>query len=143
MAFLLLVLGGGIAIGIGTAPGVWYASLAKPSFNPPNWVFGPVWTVLYIMIAIAGSRIWQRDRSSAAMKLWWVQLLLNFLWSPVFFAAHRMGAALGIIILLLLVIIGFVFVSRKVDRVSAALFLPYVAWVGFASVLNGALLYLN
>ena len=75
--FLALVLGGGLAIGIVTAPGPWYASLAKPSFNPPGWIFGPAWSVLYVLIAIAGWRLWNRARSSAAMKLWWLQLVLN------------------------------------------------------------------
>ena len=92
--FILLVVGGGLLIGFLTAPGPWYEALAKPSFNPPNWLFGPVWTVLYVFIAIAGWRIWQRERPGTAMKLWWLQLVLNFLWSPVFFALQQIGLAL-------------------------------------------------
>lgn len=93
--FLFLVIGGGLAIGYLTAPGEWYACLAKPSFNPPGWIFGPVWTVLYVLIAVAGWRIFERDRPGWQTRLWWAQLALNFLWSPVFFAAHRIGLALA------------------------------------------------
>src|SRR4051794_28977474 len=82
-----------------TAPGEWYAALAKPSFNPPNWLFAPVWTVLYVLIAVAGWRTFERDQRGGPMKLWWAQLALNFLWSPVFFGAHRIGLALLIILL--------------------------------------------
>src|SRR6185369_13778666 len=85
---LVLAVGGGLAIGFLTAPGEWYAGLAKPAFNPPNWIFAPVWTVLYVLIAVAGWRIFKRDRRGWPMTLWWGQLALNFLWSPVFFAAH-------------------------------------------------------
>src|SRR6185437_4556277 len=92
--FLILVAGGGLAIGFLTAPGEWYAGLAKPSFNPPNWLFAPVWTLLYVLIAIAGWRIWRRDAGGWPTRLWWAQLVLNFLWSPIFFAAHRIGIAL-------------------------------------------------
>ncbi|MGB9043465.1 MAG: TspO/MBR family protein, partial [Pseudolabrys sp.] len=80
--FILLVLGGGTLIGLMTLPGEWYAELAKPPFNPPNWIFAPVWTLLYIMVAVAGWRTWQRGPRSAAMALWFVQLALNFVWSP-------------------------------------------------------------
>jgi tryptophan-rich sensory protein len=90
--FLILVIGGGLAIGFLTAPGEWYAALAKPDFNPPNWLFAPVWTLLYILIAIAGWRVFERNRNGWPMKLWWAQLVLNFLWSPIFFA--RTGSAL-------------------------------------------------
>ncbi|WP_346897946.1 TspO/MBR family protein [uncultured Roseibium sp.] len=141
--FLILVVGGGIAIGIVTAPGSWYAAQVKPPFNPPNWIFGPVWTVLYICIAIAGWRTWLRQPEGGAMKLWAAQLALNFIWSPIFFSAHRMDIALGIIILMLITILAFIIRSRSKDDLAALLFLPYAAWVAFAAILNGALLYLN
>lgn len=141
--FVLLVVGGGSAIGVSTLPGDWYAGLTKPSFNPPNWIFGPVWSVLYVAIAVAGWRSWQRDRSGPAMKVWGVQMLVNFAWSPVFFAAHRIDLAFGIILLLLLTIAAFILLSWRRDRWSAVLFVPYAAWVGFASALNGAILLLN
>jgi tryptophan-rich sensory protein len=141
--FIALVVGGGIAIGYVTAPGDWYAHLAKPSFNPPNWVFAPAWTMLYVLIAVAGWRVWRQDAGSVAMKLWWVQLGLNFLWSPVFFAAHKVGLALLIILLLLVAIIGFIAVAWRQERVAAWLLVPYAAWVAFATALNGSILALN
>ena len=143
LGFLVLVIGGGLAIGYLTAPGEWYAGLDKPSFNPPGWVFAPVWTVLYVLIAVAGWRTFERDRRGWPMRLWWAQLALNFLWSPVFFAAHRIGLALAIVLLMLAAILPFIGMAWRQDRVAAWLFAPYAAWVGFASVLNGAIFALN
>lgn len=141
--FLALVVGGGLAIGIVTRPGAWYAALAKPVFNPPNWLFGPVWTVLYGLIAVAGWRVWRRAPKGAAMRLWAVQLALNFLWSPVFFGAQAVGAALVVVVLLLATVLAFIAVVWREDRLAAALFVPYALWVGFASLLNGAIHLLN
>jgi tryptophan-rich sensory protein len=141
--FLVLVMGGGLVIGFMTAPGDWYAGLAKPSFNPPAWVFAPVWTVLYGLIAVAGWRAFVRDRAGWPMKVWWVQLALNFLWSPVFFAAHRVDLALLDVLLLLAAVLAFIAASWRQDRVAALMFAPYAAWVAFASVLNGAVWMLN
>jgi translocator protein len=143
IVFLVLVVGGGLAIGYLTAPGEWYARLAKPAFNPPGWIFGPVWTVLYVLIAVVGWRVWQRDRAGWPMKLWWTQLALNFLWSPVFFAAHQIGLALLVILVLLAAILAFIATAWRQDRVAAWLFVPYAAWVAFASVLNGSIWILN
>jgi len=143
MLLLLLVVGGGLAIGFFTAPGEWYAGLAKPAFNPPNWIFAPVWALLYVLIAVAGWCIFERDRSGWPMKIWCVQLALNFLWSPVFFAAHRIGLALIVILLLLAAILAFLAAAWRQDRTAAWLFAPYAAWVAFASVLNGAIWLLN
>lgn len=141
--FVALVVGGGLLIGFLTAPGPWYEALAKPSFNPPNWLFGPVWTILYTLVAIAGWRTWQRERSGRAMKLWGIQIALNFLWSPVFFGLQQVGLALLVILVLLVSIIAFIVAVRTIDRVSAWLFVPYAAWVAFASLLNAAILALN
>lgn len=141
--FVVLVVGGGMLIGFLTAPGPWYEALAKPSFNPPNWLFGPAWTTLYVLIAIAGWRIWQRERSGRAMQLWGLQLGLNFLWSPVFFALHQTGLALLVVLLLLASILAFIAVAWNRDRIAAWLFVPYAAWVAFASALNAALWQLN
>ena len=141
--FLALTVGGGLVIGVFTLPGEWYAGLVKPSFNPPNWIFGPVWTALYIMIAIAGWRVYQRDPSGLAMKIWWMALALNFLWSPVFFGAQLLGMALFIILMLLAAIFVFIVRARAADRTAALLFAPYAAWVAFASLLNASLYMLN
>ncbi len=143
LGFLVLVVGGGLAIGYLTAPSEWYAGLPKPSFNPPGRVFPPVWTVLYVLIAVAGWRSFERDRRGWPMRLWWAQLALNFLWSPVFFAAHRIGLALVVILLMLAAILAFIATAWRQDRVAASLFVPYAAWVAFASVLNGAIFAMN
>ncbi len=141
--FLALVLGGGLSIGYFTAPGEWYAQLQKPPFNPPNWVFGPVWTLIYVCIGVAGWRIWLVQRAGAAMKLWWAQLVLNFAWSPAFFAAQQVALALAIILALLTVIVAFIAASRRPAPLAALLFIPYAAWVAFASLLNSSILLLN
>lgn len=143
VGFLTLSLGGGLLIGVLTAPGAWYEALNKPAFNPPAWLFGPVWTVLYIFIGIAGWRTWRQQAGGGAMRFWWAQMALNFLWSPVFFAAHRPGLALVVILLLLAAILGFIRAALRIDRAAAALFLPYAAWVAFATVLNASIFTLN
>jgi len=141
--FLVLVLGGGILIGLMTAPGEWYANLAKPIFNPPNWIFGPVWSVLYVLIAWIGWRQFEVDKRSVAMRLWWAQLGLNFLWSPVFFVLQLPWVALLIILALLSVIVAFIRNVSASDRVATFAFLPYLAWVAFASTLNLSISILN
>ena len=141
--FLVLVLGGGWIIGFLTAPGEWYAGLAKPAFTPPGWLFAPIWTVVYVLIAVAGWLVLRRDRDGWPMKLWWAQLALNFLWAPVFFAAHQIGLALAIILLLLAMILAFIGIAWRQDRVAAWLFGPYAVWVAFASVLNASIFALN
>jgi translocator protein len=143
LLFVALTLGGGLLIGYLNVPGEWYAALQKPPFNPPSWVFSPAWTALYVLIGIAGWRVWRANRSSAAMKLWWVQIALNFAWSPVFFSLHQVGMALAIILALLAVILGFIVTAWRTDRMAAWLFVPYAAWVAFASLLNGSILLLN
>lgn len=143
LLFLVLTAGGGALIGATNTPGAWYAALEKPFFNPPDWVFGPVWTVLYVMIGVAGWRIWSEMRTGGAMTAWWLQLGLNFLWSPVFFTLNSPGAALLVILALLGAILAFVALAWNRDRIAALLFLPYLAWVAFATVLNAAIVALN
>lgn len=143
VVFLVVVIGGGLAIGLVTRPDGWYAELAKPPFNPPNWIFGPVWTILYVLIAVAGWRTFRRDAGGTAMKLWAAQLALNFLWSPVFFAAHMVGAALAVVVLLFAAIVGFIAATWTVDRPAAWMFVPYAAWVAFATLLNASIWVLN
>lgn len=124
----------------------WYAGLAKPAFNPPNWLFGPVWTLLYALIGIAGWRLWREDPSpvrNRAVWLWAVQLGLNAVWTPVFFGAHAMLAALVIIVLLDLVVIALLPHAFRVCTVAGALLLPYLAWILFATALNEELWRLN
>jgi len=141
--FVLLVVGGGSLIGINNIPGEWYQALAKPPFNPPNWIFGPVWTILYVLIAVAGWRIWTSHRTGGAMTAWWLQLGLNFLWSPVFFTLNRIGLAFLVIVALLATILVFIRITWHRDRTAAVLFLHYAAWVAFATLLNGSIWLLN
>jgi translocator protein len=117
--------------------------LDKPWFNPPDWLFGPAWTFLYILIAIAGWRVWRIAPQSTAMKIWWVSLGLNFLWSPVFFGAQQIGLGLVVVLSMLASIVAFIAAARRVDGASSALFLPYAAWVAFASLLNASIFMLN
>jgi tryptophan-rich sensory protein len=142
LTFLVLVIGGGLLIGTVTRPDGWYAALAKPPFNPPNWVFAPVWTILYVLIAVAGARTFERGRGRG-FALWLAQLALNFTWSPVFFGLHRPLAALVIVGALLATIIAFIATQWNSDRASALLFVPYAAWVAFATVLNASIVVLN
>jgi benzodiazapine receptor len=139
-AFILGVVAMGLAIGALTRPGAWYATLAKPSFNPPNWIFGPVWTVLYVMIGAAGARTFERGGS---LWLWLSQMVLNFAWPIAFFGLQRPAFALVIVLAMLATIVAFIATRWTPDRVSALLFVPYAAWVAFASMLNAAIVALN
>jgi translocator protein len=141
--FIVVVLGGGTLIGMTSMPGPWFEALTKPAFNPPNWIFAPVWSTLYLLIAVAGWRVWRLKSTGPLMKLWVAQLSLNFLWPLVFFTAHQIGLALAVIIGLLALIAVFVTLAWNRDRTAAWLFMPYLAWVGFATLLNGAFFALN
>jgi translocator protein len=136
---LAILLIGGL-IGSTSVPGVWYAALNKPWFTPPSWVFGPVWTVLYLLIGWVGARQWIKGESRA---LWWLQMLLNFAWSPVFFARQSPRAALAIIVTMLITIIAFIVREWRRDSLSAKLFLPYATWVSLATALNAGIVVLN
>jgi translocator protein len=140
--FAVLVLGGGLIVGFAARPDAWYAALSKPPFNPPNWIFAPVWSLLYILIAIAGVRTYERGLRGG-FGLWVVQLVLNFCWSPVFFGLHRPAFALAIVTALLICNVTFIVARWNVDRASALLFLPYAAWVAFAALLNASIVMLN
>lgn len=143
LVFILLTLGGGLLIGLMNLPGEWYQSLAKPWFTPPNWLFGPAWTILYILVGIAGARIYEHGRASAAMIVWFVQLVLNFAWSPAFFGLQLPMLGLVIIIALLLLIVAFIGFSWRRDRLASALFIPYGLWVAYATALNAAVVTMN
>ena len=134
------------ALGIFAMPGEWYASLRKPSWNPPGWIFGPVWTALYAMMAVAAWLVWRRGGFAAqrrALTMFLVQLALNAAWTPLFFGLHWPGVAFAEIVLLWLAIGATLFAFRPVSRVAAWLLVPYLAWVSFAAVLNFELWRLN
>ena len=127
-------------------PGAWYESLAKPSWRPPNRLFPPVWTILYAMIAVSGWLVW-RERAghdiAVPMLVYAVQLVLNFLWSALFFGMRRMDYALADIALLWLSILVLIALFRPVSPLAALLLIPYLAWVSFAACLNLTMLRLN
>ena len=143
MVFVVGVVGLGWLIGATNLPGQWYAALAKPGFVPPNWAFPVAWTILYIMIAIAGWRTFRREPWGRAMLVWAAQLALNFAWSPVMFTMHQIGAALIILIGLFVAIVAYISLEKSQDQLAAALFVPYAAWVAFAGVLNASIWRLN
>jgi benzodiazapine receptor len=143
LVFLLGVLGIGWLIGATNLPGSWYAALQKPWFNPPNWIFAPAWTLLYVMIAVAGWRTFLQDSKGVAFKVWLGQMLLNFAWSPVVFTFHSLALGLAIIMTMQLLVLTFIVIQWRPDRVSAVLFVPYAAWVAFASLLNYSLYQMN
>jgi len=139
LGFLVFTLAIGFVAGQVTAPNIasWYSDLAKPSFNPPNWVFAPVWTALYVLIALAAWRVWRvAGWRSRGLALWLIQLGLNFAWSFIFFGAQNPGAALADIVVLWLAIITTLIVFGRTDRIAGWLLIPYLLWVSFAGLLN-------
>ena len=133
-----------VVSGLVTASSVggWYQTLTRPSFNPPDWVFAPVWSALYVMIAAAGWMAWRRARNHQRRRIviaWGLQLALNFLWSMLFFGLQWVGIALIDIVLLWAAILWTIVVFWPVHRVAALLLIPYAAWVAFAIALNAAI----
>lgn len=123
----------------------WYPALTKPGFNPPGWLFAPVWTVLYIMIALAGARLVLSParEKEPALSLYFAQLGLNAAWSWVFFYGQAIGAAAVVICVLWLAIVATIWLAWPKDRMASLLLIPYLAWVSFAAVLNIAIWRLN
>ena len=126
----------------------WYPTINKPVFNPPNWIFAPVWTILYVMIGVAGGMIWNKletdqENVKKAFMFFIIQLGLNALWSYLFFGLHNPFLALIEIILLWLMIFETYNQFKKIDKIAAYLLLPYLAWVSFATILNASIWWLN
>ena len=135
---------GGLATS--SSVGTWYQTLAKPSFNPPDWVFAPVWTTLYIFMSIAGWRVWRTPNSQLrthALRAFYIQLALNLLWSVLFFGVQAIGLALVEIIALLAAIVVTTVLFWRLARLAGMLLVPYILWVAFAALLNTALWVLN
>jgi translocator protein len=145
---ILIPLALGAIAGRFTAQAVpdWFASLNRPSFSPPNWIFGPVWTVLYILLGISLFLIWKQIPSKQRNNALWIfslQMFLNFIWSFVFFYFHQIGLALIVIIGLWISIIFMLISFYKIKPLAAYLNMPYLLWVTFASVLNAGYFILN
>jgi len=128
-------------------PGSWYASLRKPGFTPPGWVFGPVWAVLYVLMGVAAFLVWRKGAAHRAVRsalvLFAVQLALNGLWSPAFFGLRSLAAGMVVIVLLWVVLVATVVRFWRVSAAAGELLLPYLFWVSFALVLNAFLWAMN
>jgi tryptophan-rich sensory protein len=148
-ACLLVCLGIGVLGSLSTKPEIagWYAGLAKPFWTPPPVAFPIAWTTLYVLMAIAFWRLWDRTAPSPqraqAMILFAVQLALNAAWSPVFFGWHGIRAGLAIIVLMIIAIAATIAAAARVDRIAAWLLLPYLGWVLYASTINAGVVWLN
>jgi benzodiazapine receptor len=148
LAWILLVTGLGALSGVLFPPGDWFASLAKPTFQPPNWLFGPVWTVLYVAMAVAA---WVVQRTAGvdsglrrrAFVLFFVQFALNLAWTPLFFGLRSPGVAFVDICALWIVLLWTLLAFGRVRPLAGYLLLPYLLWVSFALVLNGTIWLMN
>ena len=143
---LCLFIGALGAAVVATSVDTWYADLAKPSFTPPDSVFGPVWTVLYVLMAIAAWRVWRaadRDTRRGPLTLFALQLALTLGWTVVFFGLQKIGAALATIVVLDVGVVVTTLAFRSIDRWAGLLMVPYLAWVVFATVLTIAIWRLN
>jgi len=147
VALLGLTLGLGALGSLATVPQIpgWYAQLQKPAFNPPNWIFGPVWTTLYVLMAVSIWRVWRSTHADALKTkvAFFLMLLLNAAWSPVFFALHRPDLSLWIIYFYVGALALLIRNLWRHDRLAAALQFPHLAWVLFATALNSAIASLN
>ncbi len=145
LAVIIVIVVGMASTGGIFPPGAWYAGLEKPAWTPPNWLFGPAWTVLYACIAAAGWLIWRETGGqwSTAMTFWALQVVFNAAWSWLFFGERMPLAALGDLVLMLACIVGFILTAWSLQRTAALLFVPYAVWVTFAGALNFAIWRLN
>jgi translocator protein len=125
----------------------WYAGLKKPPYTPPNWAFGPVWTTLYVLMGISVFLVWQKglttDGASPAFILFWIQLVLNALWSIIFFGMKSRGGGVIAIVVLWLLTLATIITSFRVSAWAGALLIPYIIWVSIASYLNIGVWLLN
>ncbi len=146
---ILICQGAGVLGSLFTSPAIttWYASIQKPSFNPPNWIFAPVWTLLFLLMGISLYLIWDKGlenkKAKTAIFLFAIQLVLNILWSIIFFGLKSPLYAFIEIIMLWFAILFTIISFYKISKTAAFLLLPYILWVSFASVLNFSILTLN
>ncbi|MBI4225376.1 MAG: tryptophan-rich sensory protein [Candidatus Sungbacteria bacterium] len=138
----------GVIGAVFTTPAIqsgWYAGLVKPALNPPAWVFGPVWTALYFLMGVSLYLVWKSNvpEKKKALMLFAAQLILNAVWTPVFFGAHAIGNALAIIVLLWAAIVLTILIFTKISKPAAWLLAPYILWISFAGYLNYSIWVLN
>jgi len=153
--FLKYALAIGVCLGAGALGTIftvssiptWYVHLIKPPFSPPNYLFGPVWTILYILMGISLALVWikgvKSERVREGLMLFGVQLFLNTIWSPIFFGAKDLTLALIVIILMWFFILKTILAFGKINKTASYLLYPYIAWVSFASILNFSVWFLN
>lgn len=143
LSLLVSIVGGSVTA---TSVEGWYRTIERPPYNPPDWVFGPVWTLLYVMMAVAAWRVWRCGPAPAvgrALMLYGMQLALNLAWSLIFFGAHAIGAAFLEILVLLAAIAATTLAFWQIDRAAGWLMAPYLTWTAFAAFLNGSIWWLN
>ncbi|WP_282357566.1 TspO/MBR family protein [Pseudomonas sp. PS01303] len=136
----LLACAAAATTGVIFKPGEWYASLNKPRFTPPNWAFPLAWTVIYLLLAWAGYRLTLIPGSQVVLALWAAQIALNTLWTPVFFGAHQVFAAMVILVLLWLVVAVMVVMALRLDVITGLILFPYLVWLCVAAALNFSIL---
>ena len=137
--WIIITLAVGLAAGMVSRPDVWYDALSKPVWNPPGWIFAPVWIVLYVLMGAAAGLIWQRrtiSQSTLALNFYVIQLILNIIWPLIFFGMRNPGLAFAEICLLWIAIVATLFAFWRVYRPASFLLMPYFLWVSFAAVLN-------
>ena len=131
---------------MGAVDSSWYLNLVQPAWSPPRWLFGPAWTILYLLMGLASFFIWKSRKSKArtvALRLYAVQLVVNAIWTPIFFGAELVGLAFLDILILDMLVLMLIIKAWKVEKWAAIALLPYIGWILFATTLNGAILRLN
>lgn len=141
LIFIFVVEGVGMMIGLSFAPGEWYAQLTKPPFNPPDYLFGIVWPLLYLLVAIAGWRVF--TRRIAGWGFWVAQMVLNWAWTPLFFGLNLIFWGIWVVLGAFLLSLAFIAATWKSDKIAAWCFIPYTGWLGFALLLNASIWWLN
>jgi len=149
IGFIILCQAAGIIGSVFTMEAIpnWYQTIEKPMFNPPNWIFGPVWTLLFTLMGIAMylvfKKAWPKREAKLALGFFTVHLVVNTMWSVIFFNWHELGLALAVIILMWLMIATSIYLFKKIQPLAGWLLVPYILWVSFATILNASIWLLN
>ena len=121
----------------------WYSQIILPSFNPPSWVFGPVWTILYIFMSVAAWSAWKKTSDKKILQIYFIHIFFNSIWSVIFFGFHQIFIALIDLGIILIFVIWLIRIYYQVNKISFLLMMPYLLWSSYALILNGAIFYLN